>query len=144
VSREQDVKVLGRVVEQVQAPDERGLNEILRVNIDEQNGTHISGRHERVTARSVPARQTLRMKEAGVCVRIGDRVWLLVNPWTDGERINQHVCAIIAIAQYGHRGPDAAVVGKAPVKRAGGWSPHETRSREEDDRRRSLKTRFIR
>jgi hypothetical protein len=58
-----------------------------------------------------------------------------VNPWTDGERINQHVCAIIAIAQYGHRGPDAAV---------GGCSPQEARSREEDDRRRSLKTRFIR
>ena len=100
MSRDQDVKCVGRVIEFVSPPDEQGRGAVFTVDIDDQEGEHITGRLSRVTARQVQARSSMRMLDSGVRVRPGDLVAVLVNPWSDPSgRINTHVCVCIAIVR---------------------------------------------
>ena len=94
MSREDDVMVVGSVVEMLRQENAHDAA-VYHVEVVEQDGEHASGRRALVTARSVEARMARRMREAGVQVRAGDRVALLINPVP-----NRHVCTIIRIVSH--------------------------------------------
>jgi len=110
MSREDDVMVVGRVIE-LAATGENGVGESWHVDVADQAGEHRSGRKEHVSARRVRGRPTLKMHDSGVFLRSGDEVKLLVNP-----TINSHVCAIIRI-ERGASARKASAAGHA--KKAG-------------------------
>jgi hypothetical protein len=119
--REQDVRVEGRVLAQL-TPGDAQWAPTYQVEVHEQTGQHHSGSTAHVTARTVRASPTWRMREAGVVLRVGDVVALLCNPWVGPKgEINSHVCKIIRIAHHDHADAQKPPPrgGARPVRRVG-------------------------